>query len=173
MVKRIIVGLFGIVAILGVFWVAKAEAAEATRPDCSEFAGLPKPQSTCFRKRKLAVRYANYDALQKTGLEFAYLARPVEGKELEKAYPDAAKAAKDKVEGKFLITFSVNTDGNVYDVKVVEASSQPISHLARLWADTIAQWKFVKPGKAVTDVPFRRVYLYSDEDSDKDRRSGG
>jgi outer membrane biosynthesis protein TonB len=145
------------------------------RPDCSAYQGTSHlPESRCFRKTKLAVRYANYAALQKTGLEFAYLGRPVSGKELDKAYPEAKKAAEDKVEGEFLINFSVNTEGNVYDVKIVNSTSAPIGHLAKLWADTIAQWKFVKIAKPVTNVPFRRLYLYSSEDDDKSsRKSGG
>lgn len=173
MVKRIVLGLFGMAAIVGVFWTARAEAADFTRPNCSAFKDAPLPESKCFLKNKLAVRYANYEALQKTGLEFVYLARPPAGKELETTYPEAKKAAQDKVEGEFLITFSVNTEGNVYDVKVVESSSAPIGHLAKLWADTIGQWKFVKIAKPVTDVPFRRLYLYSSEDDDKSRKSGG
>jgi len=143
------------------------------RPDCSAFKDAPLPESKCFRKNKLAVRYENYDALQKTGLEFTYLARPPAGKELETAYPEAKKAAEDKVEGEFLLTFSVNTEGNVYDVKIVESSSPGIGYLAKLWADTIAQWKFAKIAKQVTGVPFRRLYLYSPEDDDKSRKSGG
>jgi hypothetical protein len=142
------------------------------RPDCSAYKDKPLPEATCFRKDKLAVRYANYEALQKTGLEFVYLARPPAGKELD-AYPEAKKAAEDKTEGEFLINFSVNTEGNVYDVKVVESSSAPIGYLAKLWADTIGQWKFTKIAKPVTDVPFRRLYLYSSEDDKKSRKSGG
>ena len=157
--------------------LASAASAQSTgsyqRPDCSAFKDAPLPESTCFRKNKTAVRYDNYEALQETGLEFVYLARPPVGKELEKAYPEAKKAAEDKVEGDFLITFSVNTDGNAYDVKVVESSSTRIGYLAKLWADTIAQWKFVKVAKPVTNVPFRRLYLYSPEDDDKNRKSGG
>jgi TonB family protein len=172
MVKRIVLGFLGIVAIVAVFYTARAEAADFTRPNCSTFKDRPQPEATCFRKNKLAVRYANYEALQKTGLEFVYLARPPAGKELD-AYPEAKKAAEDKVEGEFLITFSVNAEGNVYDVKVVESSSAPIGHLAKLWADTIGQWKFTKIAKPVTDVPFRRLYLYSPEEDQRGRKSGG
>jgi TonB family protein len=172
MVKRIVLGLLGLAVIVAVFWTARAEAADFSRPDCSAFKDAPLPENKCFRKNKLAVRYANYAALQKTGLEFVYLARPPSGKELE-AYPEAKKAAMDKVEGEFLITFSVNTEGNVYDVKVVQSSSVPIGYLAKLWADTIAQWKFTKIAKPVTDVPFRRLYLYSSEDDDRSKKNGG
>jgi TonB family protein len=143
------------------------------RPDCSAFKDRPEPEATCFRKNKLAVRYANYEALQKTGLEFVYLARPVDGKELEDSYPEVIKAGKDKVEGEFLINFSVNTNGDVYDVKIVEASSEPNRARAKVWADAIAQWKFVKIARPVTDVPFRRIYLFSSEDDQRGRKSGG
>jgi hypothetical protein len=173
MVKRIVLGLLGIAVIVAIFWTSRAEAANFTRPDCSAFKDKPLPEATCFRKNKIAVRYENYEALQKTGLEFVYLARPPAGKELD-AYPEAKKAAEGKVEGEFLITFSVNTEGNVYDVKIVNSSSASIGYLARLWADTIGQWKFTKIAKPVTDVPFRRIYLYSSEDDDKSsKKSGG
>jgi hypothetical protein len=172
MVKRIVLGLLGIAVIVAIFWTARAEAADFARPNCAAFKDAPLPESKCFRKNKIAVRHENYEALQKTGLEFVYLARPPAGKELD-AYPEAKKAAEDKVEGEFLITFSVNTEGNVYDVKVVRSSSVPIGYLAKLWADTIGQWKFTKIAKPVTDVPFHRLYLYSQEDDDKSRKSGG
>src|SRR5690348_3115101 len=93
-------------------------------PDCSAFAKSPEPEATCFRKMKIAVRYANYDALQKTGLEFVYMGRPDPD-----TNPDAKKAAEDKVQGGFLIRFSVDTDGTVRDVRVVESSSERIGHL--------------------------------------------
>lgn len=173
MVKRTVFGVLGIAAVFAIFWAAQAHAADFARPDCSAFSNAPEPEAKCFREARKAVRYANYEALQKTGLEFVYLARPPAGKELD-AYPEAKKAAEDKVEGEFLITFSVDTDGNVYEVKVVQSSSPRIGYLAKLWADTIAQWKFAKPGKAVTGIPFRRAYLYSKEDDDPRRnRSGG
>src|SRR4029453_469441 len=95
---------------------AHAQAAGTfQRPDCSAFKDSPLPESLCFRQQKFDVRYENYAALQKTGLEFVYLARPVDGEELEKNYPEVVKAGKDKVEGEFLINFSVNTNGDVYD----------------------------------------------------------
>ena len=172
MVNRIVTGLVGIAGIMSAFWVADAEAADFKRPDCSAYRSSPLPEAKCFREAKIAVRDANYEALQKTGLEFAYLARPPAGKELN-AYPEARKAAESKTEGEFLINFSVNTDGSVYDVKVIEASSEPIGHLAKLWADTIAQWRFVKPAKPVTNVPFRRIYLYSKEDEGKRNQKNG
>lgn len=170
--KRSLLGLLGVTAVVGTFWAARAEAASFVRPVCSAYKNAPLPEAKCFREAKLAVRDANYEALQKTGLEFIYLARPPAGKELD-AYPEAKKAAESKAEGEFLLTFSVNTDGDVYDVKIVEASSAPIGALAKLWADTIAQWKFVKIAKPVTGVPFRRIYLYSSEDDDTRRKNGG
>jgi hypothetical protein len=36
--------------------------------------------------------------------------------------------------------------------------------LAKMWADTIGQWTFVKVDKAVTDVEHRRIYMYPKED---------
>ena len=157
--------------------LASAAGAQTTdkfgRPDCAVFKDAPLPESKCFRKNKLAVRYENYEALQKTGLEFTWMARPPAGEDFDKAYPEAKKAAEDKVEGEFLINFSVNTEGNVYDVKIVESSSTRIGYLAKVWADTIAQWKFAKVAKPVTNVPFRRLYLYSSEEDDKSRKSGG
>ncbi len=172
MVKRIVLGLLGIAAIFAAFWAARAEAAGFTRPDCSDYRNAPLPEAKCFREAKLGVRDANYEALQKTGLEFVYLARPPAGKELE-AYPDAKKAAEAKTEGEFLINFSVNADGNVYDVRIVNATSEPIGHLAKLWSDTIAQWKFAKVAKPVINVPFRRLYLYSREDEGKRNQKNG
>jgi outer membrane biosynthesis protein TonB len=157
--------------------MASAAGAQATdtfqRPDCSSFQGKPDGESLCFREAKQAVRYANYAALQKAGLEFVYLARPVDGVELEKAYPEVVKAVVDKAQGEFLIHFSVGTDGSVHDVRVVSASSAPIGALAKLWADTISQWKFDKVARPVTNVPFRRIYLYSNQDDDRSRKSGG
>lgn len=173
MVTRILLGLLGMAGVVGTVSAAKVQTA-FQRPDCSAFAGRPEAESSCFRKARRAVTDENYAALQKTGLEFVYLARPVDGKELEKGYPEAFKAARDKVEGEFLLTFSVNTNGDVFDVKVVATSSEPIGHLAKLWGDTIKQWKFVKTAKPVTDVPFRRIYLYSKEDEGKrGQKSGG
>jgi len=167
--KKLIIAALAIV-------LSSAAGAQSTgsfqRPDCSAFKDRALPEATCFRKKKFDLRYENYEALQKTGLEFVYLARPPAGKEMD-AYPEAKKAAEDKVEGEFLINFSVNTDGSVYDVKVVESSSAPIGHLAKVWADTIAQWKFVKVAKPVTGVPFRRIYLYSPEDDQRGKKSGG
>ena len=95
MVKRIVLGLLGIAAIVAIFWTARAEAADFTRPDCSAFAGRPEAESTCFRKTRFAVMDENYADLQKIGLEFVYLGRPVGGTELEKNYPEVVKAGKE------------------------------------------------------------------------------
>lgn len=173
MVTQILLGLLGFAGVVGTVSTANAQTA-FQRPNCSAFEGRPEAESTCFRKARFAVMDENYADLQKTGLEFVYLARPVAGKELEKNYPEVVKAGKDKVEGEFLINFSVNTNGDVYDVKIVNSSSEPNRARAKLWADTIAQWKFTKIAKPVTDVPFRRLYLYSPEDDDKSsKKSGG
>jgi outer membrane biosynthesis protein TonB len=169
--KKLIIASLAIV-------LGSAAGAQSTgsfqHPDCSAYKDAPLPEAKCFRKAKLAVRDANYESLQKTGLEYVYLARPVDGMELQKNYPEVIKAGMEKVEGEFLINFSVNTNGDVYDVKVIEASSEPNRARAKLWADTIAQWKFVKIAKPVIGVPFRRIYLYSKEDDDRrGKKSGG
>ena len=56
------------------------------RPDCSAFKASLKPESKCFREVQAAGRMRTYEALQKTGLEFTYMARPRSGKDW-KAYP--------------------------------------------------------------------------------------
>jgi hypothetical protein len=138
------------------------------RPDCTAFQAMPEPEATCFRKTKIALFYANADALQKTGLEFLYMGRP----DAEDS-PEAKKVLEDKTEGAFLIRYSVQVDGTVHDVRIDEASSDAIRHLAKLWADAIAQWKFAKIEKPVKDVPFGRIYLYSAQDDDRRTRRAG
>ena len=91
---------------------------------------------------------------------FVYMARPD-----AKANPDALKVVENKVEGSFVIRFSVKTDGTVYDVQTVEVT-EGIQPLAKLWADTIGQWTFAKTARPVTGIEFRRIYLYSAEDDD-------
>jgi hypothetical protein len=98
--------------------------------------------------------------MQKTKLMFVYMARPD-----PKDHPDVMKAIESKVEGSFVIRFSVKTDGTVYDVQTVEVT-EGIQPLARLWADTIRQWTFVKTTQPVTGVEYRRIYLYSKDDDD-------
>jgi hypothetical protein len=129
------------------------------RPDCSKYQGAFKAQSKCFRETKDAWKYANYDALQKTGLEFVYMARP----DL-KTSPAAKKALDDKAEGSYTIRFSVDKNGTVYDVKVSDVTSEAVEPLAALWADTIKQWTFTKIDKPVIDLQYRRIYLYSKDD---------
>jgi hypothetical protein len=73
------------------------------------------------------------------------------------------------VEGSFTIRFSVATDGTVYNVRQ-EQVTDGIAPLARLWADTIAQWTFTRIDEPVADVEYRRIYLYSGEDDARTRR---
>jgi hypothetical protein len=113
---------------------------------------------------------ANFAALQKTKLMFVYMARPD-----PKVHPDALKVVQNRIEGSFVIRFSVKTDGTVYDVQTVEVT-EGIQPLAKLWTETIRQWTFVKVSQPVTGVEYRRIYLYSKEDDDettKLRRDAG
>lgn len=135
------------------------------RPDCSAFASAPKPEVRCFREVRDAWREQNFAALQKTGLMFAYMERP----DIESA-PEARKVIERKVEGSFLIRFSVATDGKVSEVKV-EQVTDGIEPLAKLWAESIRQWTFVKTGRPVSGVEYRRIYLYpKDETKQHDER---
>jgi hypothetical protein len=137
-----------------------AQAADSfKRPDCSAYKDSPKPESKCFSKVKNDWKYANYDAVQKAGLEFIFMARP----DL-KASPAAKKALEDKVQGSYTIKYSVNQNGTVYDVKVEDVTPAAIEPIAKLWADTIKQWTFAKIAKPVVDVEYRRIYLYSKDD---------
>jgi opacity protein-like surface antigen len=129
------------------------------RPDCSKFQGGPKAEGKCFRETKEAWKFANYDAVQKAGLEFIYMARP----DLSNS-PAVKKALEDKVEGSYTIKYSVNQNGTVYDVKVEDVTSAGIEPIAKLWADTIKQWTFAKIAKPVVNVEYRRIYLYSKDD---------
>jgi hypothetical protein len=61
----------------------------------------------------------------------------------------------------------VKPDGMVHDVRIVEVT-EGIQPLARLWADTIAQWTFAKSEQGANGIEYRRIYLY-DNDDDKDR----
>lgn len=159
--NKLIVAVLSLTAASG---AAAQSPVSFQRPDCSAYANLPEGEGRCFRKARDTVRFANYAALQETGLEFAYLARPPADLA---GYPEARKAVEEKAEGEFLITFSVDTEGKAHDVKVVSASSEPIDALARVWADTIAQWRFTKVASPVADIPFRRVYLYSSDDEER------
>jgi hypothetical protein len=91
---------------------------------------------------------------------FVYMARPD-----PKTNPDALKAVENKVEGSFVIRFSVRTDGTVYDVQTVEVT-EGIQPLAKLWAETIGQWTFAKTTQPVTGIEFRRIYMYAPDDDD-------
>jgi hypothetical protein len=51
-------------------------------------------------------------------------------------------------------------------VKTVDVTDG-LAPLASLWADTIGQWTFAKIDKPVTDIEYRRIYLYSAEDDAK------
>jgi len=129
------------------------------RPDCSAFKDSPKPESKCFGRIRNSWKHANYDAVQKAGLEFINMARP----DL-KSSPAAKKAIEDKVEGSYTIKYSVNESGTVYGVKIEDVTSAAIAPVANLWADTIKQWTFAKTTKPVVDVEYRRIYLYSKDD---------
>jgi hypothetical protein len=137
-------------------------AATFKRPDCSAYSAAQKPERKCVREVRRSWQEANFAALQKTGLMFAYMARPD-----PQASPDALKALQNRIEGSFVIRFSVKTDGTVYDVRTVEAT-QGIQPLAKLWAETIAQWTFTKTAQPVTGVELRRIYLYAPDGDDDD-----
>jgi hypothetical protein len=150
------------------FALALAASAEAEvrfeRPDCSAYKDAFKPESKCIRETRRHWQEANFAALQKTGLMFIHMARP----DIE-TNPAAKAAIENKVEGTFTLRFSVATDGTVYNVRQ-EAVTDGIAPLAGLWADTIAQWTFTKIDTPVTDVEYRRIYLYSSEDDAKTPR---
>lgn len=142
--------------------LALAPAAHAAsvfkRPDCSAYQGGFKPESRCLRDVRKQWREANFAALQKTGLMFVYMARPDAG-----SSPAARDAVENKVEGSFALRFSVATDGSVYNVTTTDVTAG-IEPLAALWAETIGRWQFAKVEQPVTDVEFRRIYLYTAED---------
>lgn len=142
--------------------LALAAGAEAgvrfERPDCSAYKDAFKPESKCIRETRKRWQDANFAALQKTGLMFIHMARP----DVD-ANPAARETFENKVEGSFTVRFSVATDGTVYNVRQEEVTDG-IAPLAGLWADTIAQWTFTRIDKPVTDVEYRRIYLYSSED---------
>lgn len=150
--------------IAAMFFLVSAAGAQTTvtfrRPDCSAYKDSLNPQRKCVREIRRTWQEMNFAALQKTGLMFNYMARPD-----PKGSPEARKVVENKVEGSFVLRFSVKTDGTVYDVQTVEVT-EGITPLAKLWADTIAQWTFVKPEKPVTNIEFRRIYLYAADDDD-------
>jgi len=131
------------------------------RPDCSGYKAALKPEGKCIRETRRSWQEANFAALQRTGLMFTYMARPD-----IKTSPAARKAIEDKVEGSFTVRFSVAPDGTAYNVSVADITGG-VAPLASLWADTIAQWTFAKIDKPVTDVEYRRIYMYSADDDAK------
>jgi hypothetical protein len=139
---------------------AKAQGS-FVRPDCSAYSAAIKPESKCIREIRKRWQDANFAALQKTGLMFIHMTRP----DIETS-PAARKAIEEKVEGSFTVRFSVALDGTVYNVKTVDVTDG-LAPLASLWADTIGQWTFAKIDKPVTDIEYRRIYLYSAEDDAK------
>ena len=107
-------------AALTLAFAASAQAPVSfKRPDCSAYSASLKPERKCIREVRRSWQEANYAALQKTGLMFVYMARPD-----PKANPDALKVVENKVEGSFVIRFSVKTDGTVYDVQTVEVTER-------------------------------------------------
>lgn len=136
---------------------ARAESA-FQRPDCPSADAPMKAEARCFRDVRKQWQDANFAALQKTGLMFVYMARPDPD-----SSPAALEAVKNKVEGSFTVKFDVAKDGTVYNVRT-EDVTDGIAPLAQLWAETIRQWTFAKIDQAVSDVEFRRIYLYPRED---------
>jgi hypothetical protein len=152
---------------LALGFAASAQAAATfKRPDCSAYSAAQKPERKCIREVRRSWQEANFAALQKTGLMFVYMARPD-----AKASPDALKAVQNRIEGSFVIRFSVKPDGTAYDVHTVEVTDG-IQPLARLWAEAIGQWRFAKTSQPVAAIEFRRIYMYAaDEDDDPERTS--
>lgn len=132
---------------------ARAEAA-FVRPDCPPADAPMKAEARCIRDVRKRWQEANFAALQETGLMFVYMARPDPD-----TSPAAREAIEKKTEGSFTVKFDVAKDGTVYNVRTLDVTDG-IEPLARLWADTIAQWTFTKTDQPVTDVEFRRIYLY-------------
>lgn len=148
--------------VLALASTASAQSAVSfKRPDCSAYSAAQKPERKCVREIRRTWQEANFDELQKTGLMFNYMARPD-----VKAAVDALKVVEKKIEGSFVIRFSVRTDGTVYDVQTVDVT-EGIQPLAKLWADTIRQWTFVKTDQAVTGIEYRRIYMYAADDDER------
>jgi hypothetical protein len=151
--------ILGLVALTSA--IASPVPASFKRPDCSAYSAAQKPERKCVREIRRIWQEANFAALQKAGLMFAYMARPD-----AKTRPDALKVVENRIEGSFAIRFAVKPDGTVYDVQILEVT-QGIQPLASLWADTIRQWTFAKTGQAVTGIEYRRIYMYAPEDDDQ------
>ena len=140
-----------------------ASAEGFTRPDCAAYNdGRARPEARCFRDYRKQVRQTNFQALQKTGLMFNYMARPDIG-----ADPAAKRMFSNKVEGTFTLKFSVKPDGTVYDVKVAEISSEGVRPMVKVMTETIGQWTFVPTEKGALDVPYTFVALYPKDDKPK------
>ena len=148
--------------------VASAESAFA-RPACPAQDRQHSAEERCIRDLRKQVQQSNFDALQKTGLMFRYMARP----DLDQ-HPEAEAAIEKKIEGSFVVRFDVAADGTVYNVREIDVTAG-IEPLAKMWADTIRQWTFVKTGNVVTGIEHRRIYLYpreSEADLGDEPRSG-
>jgi len=147
-------------------FVALAAAAPAgthaqsafVRPDCPAADAAHSAEARCLRDVRKRLQQSNFDALQKTGLMFRYMARP----ELEQ-HPDAKAVIEKKIEGSFMVRFDVAPDGTVYNIRAIDVTAG-VEPLAKMWAEAIAQWTFVKAGQAVTDIEHRRIYLYPRQD---------
>jgi hypothetical protein len=124
------------------------------RPACPAADAPMKAEARCLRDVRKRWQDRNFASLQQTGLMFVYMARPD-----PEASPAARAAIEDKIEGSFTVKFDVALDGTVYNVRTLDVTDG-IEPLARLWADTIAQWTFMKIEQPVADVEFRRIYLY-------------
>jgi len=139
--------------------------ADFVRPDCPGADAPHSAEERCIRDVRKQLQQSNFDALQKTGLMFRYMARP----ELDQ-HPEAKAAIEKRTEGSFTVRFDVAPDGTVYNVREVDVTAG-IEPLAKMWADTIRQWTFVKTGQAVADVEHRRIYLYPRQDDARRRDS--
>jgi hypothetical protein len=128
------------------------------RPDCPAADAADSAEARCLLDVRRRLQQSNFDALQKTGLMFRYMVRP----ELEQ-HPEAKAAIEKKIEGSFTARFDVAPDGTVYNVRTIDVTAG-VEPLARMWAEAIAQWTFVKTGHAVTDIEHRRIYVYPHED---------
>jgi hypothetical protein len=147
-----------VVTLLLVLPAAAQAQAVFQRPDCPAVDAVHSAEARCLRDVRKRWQQANFDELQKTGLMFVHMGRP----EIDR-HPAARTAIDNKVEGSFTVRFSVAPDGTVYNVSAVDVTAG-IEPLAKMWAETIGQWTFVKPGKAMADLEYRRIYLYASDD---------
>jgi hypothetical protein len=138
--KRFVLPLVALAAPVG----AHAQP-DFQRPECPTADTGPGAESRCIRDIRKRWQEANFDALQKTGLTFKYMARP----ETDSS-PDAKAVLEKKTEGSFTVRFSVAPDGTVYNIATVDVTDG-MAPLATLWADTIGRWTFMKT--ASTCIP--------------------